>query len=92
MEAEAGSLNSNDAYLLKMPAGQSYLWVGKGAIEDEERGALYLSQVLKCQTQRIVEGQEPGENTDSLAWVHIQKASQGMSTNPVPVFLLTHNK
>uniref|UniRef100_A0A674E0E0 Scinderin n=1 Tax=Salmo trutta TaxID=8032 RepID=A0A674E0E0_SALTR len=61
VEAEAGSLNSNDAYLLKMPAGQSYLWVGKGAIEDEERGAQYLSQVLKCQTQRIVEGQEPAD-------------------------------
>uniref|UniRef100_A0AAZ3Q8J0 Scinderin n=1 Tax=Oncorhynchus tshawytscha TaxID=74940 RepID=A0AAZ3Q8J0_ONCTS len=61
VEAEAGSLNSNDAYLLKMPAGQSYLWVGKGAIEDEERGARYLSQVLKCQTQRIVEGQEPAD-------------------------------
>uniref|UniRef100_A0A8C7FY47 Macrophage-capping protein n=1 Tax=Oncorhynchus kisutch TaxID=8019 RepID=A0A8C7FY47_ONCKI len=61
VEVEAGSLNSNDAYLLKMPAGQSYLWVGKGAIEDEERGARYLSQVLKCQTQRIVEGQEPAD-------------------------------
>uniref|UniRef100_A0A4W5LAN7 Scinderin n=1 Tax=Hucho hucho TaxID=62062 RepID=A0A4W5LAN7_9TELE len=61
VEAEAGSLNSNDAFLLKMPSGQSYLWVGKGSIEDEERGAKYLSQVLKCQTQRIVEGQEPAD-------------------------------
>uniref|UniRef100_A0A4W5PIF3 Scinderin n=1 Tax=Hucho hucho TaxID=62062 RepID=A0A4W5PIF3_9TELE len=61
VDAEAGSLNSNDAYLLKMPSGQSYLWVGKGASEDEERGAQYLSQVLKCQTQRIVEGQEPAD-------------------------------
>uniref|UniRef100_A0A674EBK5 Scinderin n=1 Tax=Salmo trutta TaxID=8032 RepID=A0A674EBK5_SALTR len=59
VDAEAGSLNSNDAYLLKLPSGGSYLWVGKGASEDEERGAQYLSQVLKCQTQRIVEGQEP---------------------------------
>uniref|UniRef100_A0A8C7M7I1 Scinderin n=1 Tax=Oncorhynchus kisutch TaxID=8019 RepID=A0A8C7M7I1_ONCKI len=61
VDAEAGSLNSNDAYLLKLPSGGSYLWVGKGASEDEERGAQYLSQVLKCQTQRIVEGQEPAD-------------------------------
>uniref|UniRef100_A0A8C7Q9S7 Scinderin n=1 Tax=Oncorhynchus mykiss TaxID=8022 RepID=A0A8C7Q9S7_ONCMY len=61
VDAEASSLNSNDAYLLKLPSGGSYLWVGKGASEDEERGAQYLSQVLKCQTQRIVEGQEPAD-------------------------------
>lgn len=68
VDAEAGSLNSNDAYLLKLPSGGSYLWVGKGASEDEERGAQYLSQVLKCQTQRIVEGQEPGENIIQIPW------------------------
>ncbi|KAM6958713.1 scinderin [Aplochiton taeniatus] len=59
VEAEASSLNSNDAYLLKLPQGQGYLWVGKGASEEEVKGAQYIGQELQCNTQRIVEGQEP---------------------------------
>lgn len=59
-------MNSNDAYLLKVPQGNGYLWVGKGASEEEERGARYMSELLQCQTQRITEGKEPGENTQLL--------------------------
>uniref|UniRef100_A0A6Q2Z9I7 Macrophage-capping protein n=1 Tax=Esox lucius TaxID=8010 RepID=A0A6Q2Z9I7_ESOLU len=66
VDAEAGSLNSNDAYLLKVPSGQGYLWVGKGASEEEEKGAQYLSEVLSLQTQPILEGQEPDDFWSAL--------------------------
>ena len=61
VEAQTSSLNSNDAYLLKLPQGQGYVWVGKGASEEEERGAKFMSEELNCKTKRIVEGQEPGK-------------------------------
>uniref|UniRef100_A0A9J7YAH2 Scinderin n=1 Tax=Cyprinus carpio carpio TaxID=630221 RepID=A0A9J7YAH2_CYPCA len=57
--AKASSLNSNDAYLLKLPEGDGYLWKGKGASEEEERGAKYMSEKLKCKTKSITEGNEP---------------------------------
>ncbi|XP_062291728.1 adseverin [Scomber scombrus] len=55
------SLNSNDTFLLKMANGQGYLWMGKGASEEEEKGAEYMSTVLKCSSKRIVEGNEPSD-------------------------------
>uniref|UniRef100_A0A8C1K3N6 Scinderin n=1 Tax=Cyprinus carpio TaxID=7962 RepID=A0A8C1K3N6_CYPCA len=55
----ATSLNSNDAYLLKLPKGDGYLWKGKGASEEEERGAKYMSEKLKCKIKLITEGNEP---------------------------------
>ncbi|KAG7469644.1 hypothetical protein MATL_G00131020 [Megalops atlanticus] len=61
VEAEAQSLNSNDAYLLKMPQGQGYIWVGKGASEEEVQGAMYISEQLNCQSSKITEGQEPAD-------------------------------
>uniref|UniRef100_A0A8C1EQ38 Scinderin n=1 Tax=Cyprinus carpio carpio TaxID=630221 RepID=A0A8C1EQ38_CYPCA len=54
------NLNSNDAYLLKLPKGDGYLWKGKGASEEEERGAKYMSEKLKCKIKLITEGNEPG--------------------------------
>ncbi|KAI4893361.1 hypothetical protein NFI96_023749, partial [Prochilodus magdalenae] len=59
VDAKASCLNSNDAYLLKVPKGPAYIWVGKGANEEEEQGAKYMSELLKCETKRITEGQEP---------------------------------
>ncbi|XP_041823352.1 adseverin [Melanotaenia boesemani] len=59
VDANAASLNSNDAFLLKMADEQGFLWVGKGASEEEEKGAEYISKVLNCAANRIVEGQEP---------------------------------
>uniref|UniRef100_A0A8C1EKT4 Scinderin n=1 Tax=Cyprinus carpio carpio TaxID=630221 RepID=A0A8C1EKT4_CYPCA len=59
VDAKASSLNSNDAYLLKLPEGDGYLWKGKGASEEEERGAKYMSEKLKCKTKSITEGNEP---------------------------------
>uniref|UniRef100_W5U9A7 Macrophage-capping protein n=1 Tax=Ictalurus punctatus TaxID=7998 RepID=W5U9A7_ICTPU len=66
VDANAASLNSNDAYLLKVPQGNGYLWVGKGASEEEERGARYMSELLQCQTQRITEGKEPEKFWEAL--------------------------
>ncbi|KAI7798575.1 adseverin [Triplophysa rosa] len=59
VEVTASSLNTNDAYLLKLPQGNGYVWKGKGASEEEEQGAKYLSEKLKCKTKLINEGQEP---------------------------------
>ncbi|XP_017549431.1 adseverin [Pygocentrus nattereri] len=59
VDAKASCLNSNDAYLLKMPEGEAYMWVGKGASEEEEHGAEYMSELLQCGTKHITEGQEP---------------------------------
>ncbi|XP_030644281.1 adseverin-like [Chanos chanos] len=61
VDTKASCLNSNDAYLLKLPHGGGYLWVGKGASEEEEKGAKYMSEVLNCEAKRIVEGQEPAD-------------------------------
>ncbi|KAK7138857.1 hypothetical protein R3I93_016080 [Phoxinus phoxinus] len=59
VDAKASSLNTNDAYLLKLPQGDGYVWKGKGASEEEERGANYMSEKLKCKTQPVTEGNEP---------------------------------
>lgn len=56
-------MNSNDAYLLKLPKGDGYLWKGKGASEEEERGAKYMSEKLMCKFNLIAEGKEPGMAT-----------------------------
>uniref|UniRef100_UPI003AB00659 scinderin isoform X3 n=1 Tax=Centroberyx gerrardi TaxID=166262 RepID=UPI003AB00659 len=61
VEAKAASLNSNDAFLLKMANGQGYLWMGKGASGEEEKGAEYMSQELNCSSKRIMEGKEPAD-------------------------------
>ncbi|XP_071396407.1 scinderin isoform X2 [Centroberyx affinis] len=61
VEANAASLNSNDAFLLKMAKGQGYLWMGKGASGEEEKGAEYMSQELNCSSKRIMEGKEPAD-------------------------------
>lgn len=60
VDAKASSLNTNDAYLLKLPQGDGYIWKGKGATEEEERGAKYMSENLKCKTKAVTEGNEPG--------------------------------
>lgn len=60
VDATASSLNTNDTYLLKLPEGNGYVWKGKGASQEEEQGAKYLSEKLKCKTKLITEGNEPG--------------------------------
>lgn len=62
----AASLNSNDAFLLKLPGGRGFLWMGKGASKEEERGAEYMSQELRTTPTRLMEGSEPGEFWEAL--------------------------
>ncbi|XP_041931552.1 adseverin isoform X3 [Alosa sapidissima] len=67
VEARAGSLNSNDAYLLQVKGGQGVLWRGRGATQEEEDGATYLSQLLHCSSlTHITEGHETGEFWSAL--------------------------
>ncbi|KFP48071.1 Adseverin, partial [Cathartes aura] len=61
VDVDATSLNSNDVFVLKLPNNSGYTWVGKGANKEEEQGAQYIASVLKCQTSKINEGQEPEE-------------------------------
>ncbi|CAM4518876.1 unnamed protein product [Lepidochelys olivacea] len=61
VDVDATSLNSNDVFVLKLPTNSGYTWVGKGASREEEKGAQYVARILKCQTARIAEGQEPEE-------------------------------
>lgn len=69
MDAKASSLNSNDVYLLKLPQGDGYIWKGKGASEEEEKAAKYMSEKLNCKTKMVVEGKEPGKaNMDSMTY------------------------
>lgn len=64
---DANSLNSNDVFVLKLPRNNGFTWIGKGASQEEEKGAEYVTDVLKCKTSRIQEGQEPGVSPLSYA-------------------------
>ncbi|XP_062266337.1 adseverin [Platichthys flesus] len=66
VDARATSLNSNDAFLLKMADGRGYLWRGKGSSEEEVKGAKYIEKELKCSSNSIMEGSEPDEFWDVL--------------------------
>ncbi|XP_034455639.1 adseverin [Hippoglossus hippoglossus] len=66
VDARATSLNSNDAFLLKMADGRGYLWKGKGSSEEEVNGAKYINKELKCSSNSIMEGSEPDEFWDAL--------------------------
>lgn len=43
--------------------------MGKGANKEEEEGAQYIASVLKCQTTKINEGQEPGWYETPWFWM-----------------------
>ncbi|XP_003896307.1 adseverin [Papio anubis] len=66
VDVDAHSLNSNDVFVLKLPQNSGYIWIGKGASQEEEKGAEYVASVLKCKTLRIQEGEEPEEFWSSL--------------------------
>ncbi|CAJ0944725.1 unnamed protein product [Ranitomeya imitator] len=66
VEAAATSLNSNDVFVLKLKNNSGYEWTGRGASGEEEKGAGYIINILKCKTTRIKEGQEPDDFWSSL--------------------------
>jgi gelsolin len=72
VDVDANSLNSNDAFVLKLPRNSGYLWMGKGASQEEEKGAEYVANVLKCKTARIEEGEEPGacSRAEDTNWIY----------------------
>ncbi len=70
VDVSAASLNSNDAFLLKMADGQGFQWMGKGASEEEEKGAEYMSKELNCSSKWIKEGNEPGHHLH-LTYIHV---------------------
>uniref|UniRef100_A0A8C6RSK5 Scinderin n=1 Tax=Nannospalax galili TaxID=1026970 RepID=A0A8C6RSK5_NANGA len=66
VDVDANSLNSNDAFVLKLRQNTGFIWIGKGASQEEEKGAEYVADILKCKTARIQEGAEPEEFWNSL--------------------------
>lgn len=66
VDACASQLNSNDVFVLKLKNNNGYKWIGRGASGEEEQGADYLANILKCKTSKITEGQEPDEFWSSL--------------------------
>ncbi|KAM7323153.1 hypothetical protein ACRRTK_017259 [Alexandromys fortis] len=66
VDVDANSLNSNDVFVLKLPQNNGFTWIGKGASQEEEKGAEYVTDVLKCKTARIQEGEEPEEFWNAL--------------------------
>ena len=53
-------MNSNDVFVLRLRQNNGYIWIGRGASQEEEKGAEYVVSVLKCRITRIREGREPG--------------------------------
>ncbi|KAB1276295.1 Adseverin [Camelus dromedarius] len=77
VDVDANSLNSNDVFVLKLRQNNGYTWLGKGASREEEKGAEYVANVLKCKTTRIQEGKEPEEFWSSLG------GKKGYQTSPL---------
>ncbi|KAG5856632.1 adseverin [Anguilla anguilla] len=83
VDVEARSLNSNDVYLLKLPQGKGYMWVGKGASEEEEQGAKYISEQLHCQAHRVTEGKEPADFWAALGGKKEYQTSQRLERQTI---------
>ncbi|KAL2080518.1 hypothetical protein ACEWY4_024311 [Coilia grayii] len=81
VEARGRSLNSNDAYLLRMQGGRGVVWVGRGASQEEQKGAQYISQLLKCSNvTHIKEGQETGEFWSALGGKEEYQSSEQLES------------
>ncbi|XP_076978784.1 scinderin isoform X1 [Tamandua tetradactyla] len=66
VDADANSLNSNDVFVLTLRQNSGYIWIGRGASQEEQKGAEYVASVLRCKTTKIQEGKEPEEFWSSL--------------------------
>ncbi|XP_020494303.2 adseverin [Labrus bergylta] len=84
VDAAAASLNSNDAYLLKMDGGQGYLWMGKGASDEELKGAEYMSKELNCNSKRITEEKEPADFWAALGGKGAYQTSERLESQTLP--------
>lgn len=79
----ASSLNSNDAFLLTLPKGRGFLWMGKGASKEEQTGAEYMSKTLQLTPTRIMEGQEPDDFWAALGGKAQYQTSQRLESETI---------
>ncbi|XP_044149710.1 adseverin-like [Bufo gargarizans] len=59
VDADASSLNANDAFVLKLQNNSALMWIGKGANEEEIKGTEYLVKTMNWKGTKIEEGKEP---------------------------------
>ncbi|CAJ0944729.1 unnamed protein product, partial [Ranitomeya imitator] len=59
VDADARSLNANDAFVLKFQSDTAIMWIGKGANVEEIKGAEYLVTTMKWKGTKVEEGKEP---------------------------------
>ncbi|XP_073533383.1 scinderin-like [Phyllobates terribilis] len=59
VDADARSLNANDAFVLKFQNNTAIMWIGKGANVEEIKGAEYLVATMKWKGTKVEEGKEP---------------------------------
>ncbi|XP_078416919.1 scinderin-like [Cetorhinus maximus] len=89
VNAEAGSLNSNDTFVLKTPQ-QSYIWKGVGASAGELKTAKYVVSVLGGSAIEIQEGSEPESFWKDLGGKKQYQSSKGLkeevATHPIRLF------
>ncbi|KAM8966555.1 scinderin-like [Pelodytes ibericus] len=81
LENDSSTLNSNDAFVLKLKNNSAIIWIGKGANEDEIKGAEYLVKVLKCSGTKFAEGQEPDVFWTTLGGKKIYQTSPLLETS-----------
>nr|XP_046273612.1 adseverin [Scatophagus argus] len=90
VDASSACLNSNDAFLLKMADGRGYLWIGKGASEEEQKGAEYMSKELNCNSKLIMEGNESADFWEALGGKTEYQTSERLEsqtmTHPIRLF------
>ncbi|XP_048457863.1 scinderin like b [Rhincodon typus] len=87
--ADAGSLNSNDTFVLKTPQ-QSYIWKGVGASQAELKTANYVVSVLGGSATEIKEGSEPDSFWKELGGKKQYQSSKGLkeevAQHPIRLF------
>ncbi|XP_067846040.1 scinderin-like [Heptranchias perlo] len=85
----AGSLNSNDAFVLKT-SQQSYIWKGVGASATELKTAKYVVSVLGGSATEVQEGKEPDNFWKALGGKKEYQSSKGLknevATHPIRLF------
>lgn len=65
VEPVSSSLNTNDAFLLKLPQS-SYIWKGKGMTQEEVAAAKVLSELIGAVPEEVEETSEPGESLNKM--------------------------
>lgn len=89
VNAEAGSLNSNDTFVLKTPQ-QTYIWKGVGASDAELKTAKYVVSVVGGSGTEIQEGKEPASFWKDLGGKKEYQSSKGLkeevATHPIRLF------